>query len=161
MVLMKFLKHALLGITLSSLFWSGSAFAATTVLPSSNSVNETTEQGCIADLKNYNKGEELETSFKNGTTEDQDYILGCAVKSGYIKFWMVPYFIKYILTWIINLSGLLAVLMILVGAYFYIWGGISDEKEKGKKVILYAIGGLILTSVAWFIVNVVLLAITG
>lgn len=154
---MKFFKHALLGIVFSSLFWSNSVFAATTILPSSDAVNNVTEQQCIG----YLKGFDVETFFKTASSDDKDWIMGCAIKSGYIKFWMVPYFIKYILEWVINLSGLISVLMILVGAYYYIWGGISDEKEKGKKVILYAIGGLILTSVAWFIVNVLLLAITG
>ena len=65
------------------------------------------------------------------------------------------------LEWVINLAGLISVLMILVGAYFYIWGGLGDDKTKGKQVIMYAIGGLVLTTVAWFLVNVILLAITG
>lgn len=154
---MKFLKHALIGIIFSSLFWVNAAFAATTVLPSSESINALTEQQCITYLKSF----DVETYFKTATSDGKDLVMGCAVKSGYIKFWMVPYFVKYILEWVINLSGLISVLMILIGAYYYIWGGISDEKEKGKKVILYAIGGLILTSIAWFIVNVLLLAITG
>ncbi len=133
---------------------------STTLLPSSSDVNASTEQECTADLYDY-KGVELEESFKNGTYVDRDYILGCAIKSGYIKFWMLPYFIKYILEWVINLAGLISILMILVGAYYYIYGGITDDKTKGKNVILYAIGGLILTSIAWFLVNVVLLAITN
>ena len=64
------------------------------------------------------------------------------------------------LEWVINLAGLISVLMILV-ELIYIWGGLGDDKTKGKQVIMYAIGGLVLTTVAWFLVNVILLAITG
>lgn len=162
---MKFLKHAFISITISTLIFGNSVFAAdtpsTTVLPSSQEVEELTEQACIAFLKEPETGKELEEYFTTATTTQKDKVMGCAIKSGYIKFWMIPYFIKYILEWVINLSGLIAVLMILVGAYFYIWGGIQDEKTKGKTIIMYALGGLILTSVAWFLVNVILLAITG
>ena len=35
------------------------------------------------------------------------------------------------------------------------------DKEKGKTVIKYAIGGLVLSTLAWFIVNVILLAVTS
>ncbi|MFT7183959.1 MAG: hypothetical protein ACI9QC_000285 [Oceanicoccus sp.] len=60
-----------------------------------------------------------------------------------------------------GIAGLLSVLMILVGAYYYIAGGISDDKEKGKTIIKFAIGGLILTSLAWILVNFLLLLITA
>ena len=155
---MKFFKHAFLALTISTVLFGNTVFAATTVLPTSNDVQKMTEMDCIKTLK---QNADLDEYFKTATSDEQDIVLGCAIKSGYIKFWMVPYFIKYMLEWVINLSGLLAVLMILVGAYFYIWGGFNDEKDKGKKILQYAVGGLILTSVAWFIVNVVLLAITG
>ncbi len=164
---MKFLKHAFLALTISILLLGNTVFAAetdykssNTILPSNDFVEDSTEQECIKSIKELGD-DDLEEYMKNGGAEARDGIMGCAIKSGYIKFWMIPYFIKYMLEWVINLAGLISVLMILVGAYFYIWGGISDDKEKGKKVIMYAIGGLVLTTVAWFLVNVILLAITG
>ena len=57
--------------------------------------------------------------------------------------------------------GLLAILMLIVGAYFYIAGGLTDDKEKGKTVIKYALGGLVLTTLSWIIINVILLALTN
>ncbi len=50
--------------------------------------------------------------------------------------------------------------MILVGAYYYIAGGISEDKEKGKTIIKYAIGGFVLVLASWTLVNVLLLFLT-
>ncbi len=88
-------------------------------------------------------------------------ILACAIKTGRVQFWMIPYFISNILNFLIGISGLLSILMIMVGAYFYIAGGITDDKEKGKTIISYALGGLVLTILSWTIVNFILLIITS
>ena len=159
---MKFLKHALLALTISTVLFGQTVFAATTLIPSNSAIEEATEAGCLA-LVNGSKhpDDEPQEYFIAQSSTGRETILGCAIKSGYIKFWMLPYCIKYMLEWGINLAGLISVLMILVGAYFYIWGGLGDDKTKGKQVIMYAIGGLVLTTVAWFLVNVILLAITG
>lgn len=88
-------------------------------------------------------------------------LLACAVKTGYIKMWMLPFFIAWILGFIIDLAGLISILMIMIGAYYYIAGGLTDDKEKGKTIIKYAIGGLVLTMLSWVIVQVLLLAVTS
>ena len=75
---MKFLKHAFLAITISTLFFGNAVFAATTVLPSSEDVNKMTEQECIKYIKEYG---DFETAFKTGTSEFQDMGFGCAIKS--------------------------------------------------------------------------------
>lgn len=95
------------------------------------------------------------------SSEQTDSILACAIKTGNVNFWMLPFFVRNVLQFLISLSGLISVLMIIVGAYFYIAGGLTDDKEKGKTVIKYAIGGLVLSTLAWFIVNVILLAVTS
>lgn len=92
------------------------------------------------------------------TLED---IFSCGVKSGNIKFWMVPYFVKYILQWLLALSGLVAVLMVIIGGYYYIIGGLTEDKEKGKTIITYALGGMALATLSWIIVNLILLAVTS
>jgi len=93
-----------------------------------------------------------------GITADQ--MLCCALKSGHISFWMLPYFVNNVLNFIIGLAGLIAVAMIMVGAYYYIAGGVTDDKEKGKTIIKFALGGFILVLVSWTLVNVLLLALT-
>lgn len=99
----------------------------------------------------------IENSGLDGTKD----FFACAVKTGYIKMWMLPFFIAWILEFIINLAGLISILMIMIGAYYYIAGGLTDDKEKGKTIIKYAIGGLVLTMLSWVIVQVLLLAVTG
>lgn len=87
-------------------------------------------------------------------------MLACGLKSGNMHFWMVPYFVNYALEFAINVAGILVVLMIIIGGYFYIYGAVTDDKEKGKTIIKYAIGGYILVLTSWFIVNALLLAVT-
>jgi|GEM_PF-2040266 len=105
--------------------------------------------------------EGLSEYFESGEGEDVESILACGIKSGNIKFWMVPYYVTYMLEFLIGLAGLISVLMIMVGAYFYIAGGISDDKEKGKTIIKYSLLGLIVTSLSWIAVNFLLLLITS
>ena len=73
---------------------------------------------------------------------------------------MVPYFVNYALEFVINVAGILVVLMIVIGGYFYIYGAVSEDKDKGKTIITYAIGGYVLVLTSWFIVNALLLAVT-
>ncbi len=91
---------------------------------------------------------------------NSEEMLACAIKSGNMHFWMVPYFVNYALEFVINVAGILVVLMIVVGGYYYIYGAVTDDKEKGKTIIMYAVGGYALVLVSWFIVNAVLLAVT-
>lgn len=93
--------------------------------------------------------------------EDVEAILGCALKSGEVQFWMVPYYIVFIMEFVVQLAGLIVILMIMVGAYYYTAGGLTDDKEKGKTIITYAIGGFVLTLSSWILVNILLLALTS
>lgn len=157
-------------ITLLSLYISSSVFAETvkpkgTLLPSNENVDKLSESECVEMIEMVEYGEYGDQTLEEFvSTSSEEYVvgwLGCAIKSGYIKFWMVPYFIKYILNWLIGLSGLIAVLMIIIGGYYYILGGVNDDKEKGKKIIQYALGGMVLATLSWIIVNIILLGITS
>ena len=88
-------------------------------------------------------------------------ILACAVETGNVKLWMLPYFISYIANFVINITGTISVLMVLLGGFWYMTGGISDDKEKGKKTITYALIGLGLSMLAWIIVNIIQVAVTS
>jgi Type IV secretion system pilin len=104
--------------------------------------------------------DELQAEFEKDATKWSN-ALGCAIKSGQIKFWMIPYFVNYILEFMITTAGVLVVLMIVIGGYYYIAGAVTDDKEKGKTIISYALGGYALVLSAWFIVNTLLLALTA
>ncbi|MBI4235707.1 hypothetical protein HY604_05410 [Candidatus Peregrinibacteria bacterium] len=83
-------------------------------------------------------------------------ILGCAIKTGDIKLWMVPFYIRYILEFIIGVAGLLVVGGIIYGGYLYLFGALTEQKEQGKKAIINSIIGLVLSLSAWAIVSIVI-----
>ena len=131
-----------------------SALAATTLLPQAG------DDGYCQTIFKHGDPDLIEETFQNNT-DQWEPLLGCALKYGTIEFWMLKFYVLYALEFIISLAGLLAILMLIVGAYFYIAGGLTDDKEKGKTVIKYALGGLVLTTLSWIIINVILLALTN
>ncbi len=144
-----------------------SAFAIRSVLPDARRDDGTrfTPEECIALIWNAdNRSDEnpdygVMQKLQKGE-EEAEQILGCAIISGKVKFYMFPFFLRWVLEFIIQLAGLIAVLMVLVGGYYYIAGGVTDDKEKGKTIITYALGGLALIMLSWFLVNLLLLALT-
>jgi len=140
------------------------SFASISILPSSEDAKNLTVKECNDQLDVLFYGSTDETEIKNILTSDSqaaDYWLTCVIRTGRVKYWMIPYFARNVLQFFIALSGLISILFIMIGAYFYIAGGLTDDKEKGKKIVTYAIGGLILTTISWFLVNLILLAITS
>lgn len=103
--------------------------------------------------------EEFKKNVKDDPKERNE-VLGCAIKTGRIKFWMVPYFIIYIIDFIIAISGLIAILFIIIGGYQFVIAGATEKKDTAKATIKHALLGLILVLVAWVVVNVVQYAIT-
>ena len=88
-------------------------------------------------------------------------VLGCAIKTGDIKIWMVPYFIRYILELVIALAGIMAVGGFIYGGYLYLFAGISEEKEQGKNAIKNSIIAMVLILTSWAIVNIVIALVSG
>ncbi len=88
-------------------------------------------------------------------------MLGCAIKTGLVKLWMLPIFIKYIIDFLLSIAGLIAVLFVMVGGYLYMFGGLSSDKEKGKNAIIYGIVGFVVALLAWVVVNAIQLLVTS
>jgi hypothetical protein len=87
--------------------------------------------------------------------------LACAIKTGKLRLWMLPYFVQYIANFFIGVSGVISMLFVVLGGFWYMTGGITDGKDKGKKTIFYALVGLVITLLAWIIVNVIQVQVTG
>lgn len=87
--------------------------------------------------------------------------LGCAVKLGKIRLFMVPLFITFLIQFLLGIAGLVAVLFVVIGGYNYVVGGLTEDKEKGKKTILHALMGLIVALSAWIVVNFIQVALTS
>ncbi len=115
-----------------------------------------------SDERKYFLSEREDFEFVEGEfTFTANDIMACGIKTGTIKLWMIPYYIRYVLTFIIGLSGLISVGGIVYGGYLYLFAGLSEAKDQGKKAIKYAVIGLIMTLTAWAAVNIVIALITG
>ncbi len=88
-------------------------------------------------------------------------ILACGIKTGNISLWMIPFYIRFILEFVIGLAGIIAVGGVVYGGYLYLFAGVSDDKDRGKKAIMYGLGGFILTMLAFGIVNIVIALVSG
>lgn len=88
-------------------------------------------------------------------------IIGCAIKTGRIKLFMVPFFITYLIQFLLQLAGLIAVLFMVYGGYKYAVGGLIEDKESGKKTVMHALLGLIVALSAWMVINFIQIALTS
>lgn len=104
---------------------------------------------------------DLETLGIDGEKLTKTQFLGCAIKTGMVHLWMIPNFIEYIINFLLSVSGLIAVLFVLVGGYLYMFGGIGSDKERGKNAIIYGIAGFIVALVAWVVVNAIQILVTS
>jgi hypothetical protein len=137
-----------------------------TVIPEINMVNEISEPSGVycGNLlgKTRTELQKILNDPLSGMNEQKSNdILGCALKTGRFSLWMLPYYIKYIIEFILYIGGLVAVGGILFGGATYVFSGLSNDKEKGKKAILYSVIGMVLMYMAWAIVNIVIGLLTG
>jgi len=82
-------------------------------------------------------------------------------RTGNFEFSDIGLYIRYLIELMIYFGGGLAVLFIVIGGYQYMIGGVSDDKEAGKKTITYALTGFIVAVMAWTVVNATQLWATG
>ncbi len=97
----------------------------------------------------------------NSKYNNEMNMLGCGIKTGRVSLAMIPYYIKYFINYLLSLIGIISVFFIVLGGYFYIWGGLTEKKEKGKQFITHALMGLAIASLAWMIVNAVMAIFTS
>ncbi|MBD3157131.1 hypothetical protein GF369_04870 [Candidatus Peregrinibacteria bacterium] len=98
--------------------------------------------------------------FAEKDTKSKNDILACAIKTGRVHFWMIPYFIVYFIEFLIGIAGLVAIFFIVIGGYQLVISGANDQKDAAKNTIKHALMGLVLVLVAWVVVNVVQYVLT-
>jgi len=87
--------------------------------------------------------------------------LSSRIKRGQVTLGDTVLILVKMIDLVTKLAGTIAVLMLIYGGYQYMIGGISDDKEGAKKTIQYAIMGLIVTFLAYVIVNMVKVQFLG
>lgn len=157
---MKFIKNVVLSLIMVFAF-EGAVFALTgatmaqpanaqfTILPSAANVSD-------ADCK-----ARLDTFEISRAAINSNELLGCAIKTGRISMSMIPYFITYFSNFLLSIVGLVAMLFIVLGGYWYIFGGMMEQKEKGKKFIGNALKGMVIAILSWTIVTVIINLVTS
>ena len=130
-----------------------------TILP--YDVEKKDVQGCRAALTElYNSDSPKSELTSDWDTEGATY-LACGIKTGQMKLWMVPFYIRFMLEFVIQVSGLACVAATVYGGFLYLFAGVSEDKDKGKKAITYGIIGMVITFLAWAIVNIFIMFISG
>lgn len=67
-----------------------------------------------------------------------------------------------IINFVLTFLGVLAVIMIIYGGMLYVTAGGAQEKvDKGKKILMYTVVGIVIIMLSFVIVNAVLGAGTG
>lgn len=97
------------------------------------------------------------------TTTGDPAITGLAtrIQTGTVEMGDILYFIVKLIDLVSMLAGSVCVLMLLYGGYQYMISGLNDDKESAKKTFRYALTGLVITFLAYLIVNLVFSQFTG
>lgn len=69
----------------------------------------------------------------------------------------LPEFIQWVINILLGFSGLIALLFLILGGFWYITSAGNEETaEKGKNTVVNAVIGLVIIGLSWVIVNVVI-----
>lgn len=166
------MKKLLIIFIVSFVTFGNIAFAdeATDGAPASQPAPEVAPQGILPSIPAGTDCKQVMQEFRKWSKSSQiemlrstsmrEEILGCAIKTGKVTLFMLPFFIVSLIQFLIGLAGLICVLFIVIGGYKYITGGITDDKESGKKTIMYAIIGLVVALISWIVINVIQVQLT-
>lgn len=108
----------------------------------------------------YNQGaDRLAEGASLGQITSND-ILGCSIMTGRVSLSYLSLFVSYALRMLSIAAGTISILFIIFGGYQYVIGGITESQDAAKSTIKNAIIGLVVSTGAWIIVNIVLALLT-
>lgn len=92
-------------------------------------------------------------------------ISGCNFSTGELEASCIPNFIAHTIQTIFGFTGAICILMLILAGYEYILGslpgGVAGSKESAIERLKWAIGGFIISSLAFFIIDFFIAAIGG
>jgi hypothetical protein len=107
-------------------------------------------------------GADLDGVIPSGNSENEALnTLADRVELGELEIKDVLFFVVKLIDLVSALAGTLCVIMLLYGGFQYMISGLNDDKESAKKTLRYAITGLIITFLAYLIINLVFTQFTG
>ncbi len=107
-------------------------------------------------------GADMEGIIPSGNEDDVAIqLLADRVEMGTLRVTDVLYFIVKLIDLVSGLAGTLCVLMVIYGGFQYMMSGLNDDKESAKKTLRYAFTGLVVSFLAYLIVNLIFAQFTG
>jgi hypothetical protein len=80
--------------------------------------------------------------------------IGTKIKCGTVGLTDFMSFIIRLLDFIVSFAGVaVGIIMIIVAGYQYIYGGVFEDKEKGKETIKFVLQGAFLILISWKLVD--------
>ena len=80
--------------------------------------------------------------------------IGTKIKCGTVGLTDFMSFIIRLLDFIVSFAGVaVGVIMIIISGYQYIYGGLFEDKEKGKETIKFVLQGAFLILISWRLVD--------
>ena len=92
---------------------------------------------------------------------DGEGSVGEAIKNGNLELRHLPEILIHWIDYVAAIAGSIAVIMIVVGGIQYAIGSVSDEKERGKKTLMYALVGVFVVFVSWLGISLYLSWLTS
>ena len=92
---------------------------------------------------------------------EKDGDVGNAIKDGTLELKHIPELLIHWIDYISAIAGSVAVIMIVVGGIQYAIGSVSDEKERGKKTLLYSLAGVFVVFISWLGISLYLSWLTS
>ncbi len=91
----------------------------------------------------------------------KDGEVGDAIKDGNLELRHIPEILTHWIDYVAAISGSIAVIMVVIGGIQYGVGSVSDEKERGKKTLMYALVGVFVVFVSWIGISLYLSWLTS
>jgi len=87
--------------------------------------------------------------------------LGNKIKGGCVELSDIPLLVIHLIDICTKLAGTIAVIFLLYAGFQMIASGVSDDREAARNTIKYALTGLVVSFLAWVIVNLVQVQLTS
>ena len=87
--------------------------------------------------------------------------IDCDFNTGVIDAECIPVFIAHIIKFIFGFTGAFFLLMIIWSGYQIALGGVTQDKEKGKNRLIFAIVGFIICTLTFFIIDFIVSTVAG
>ncbi len=102
-----------------------------------------------------------QTQIDPSTNEVINISLGAKIQNGTVSLSDIPLVLIYFIDILTKIAGTLAVIFLMYGGFQLMFAGATEDKQAAKSTVKWAIIGLIVTFLAWVIVNFIQTQLTS